>query len=94
MFVISLTYQASLDAIDAALPAHMEWIRDGYDRGLFVASGRKVPRTGGMIFAVGDRETIERKLESDPFKLNGLATYDITEFVPLTVAGGLERLQQ
>ena len=94
MFVISLTYQASLDAIDAALPAHMEWIRDGYDRGLFVASGRKVPRTGGMIFALGDRETIERKLEGDPFKLGALATYDVTEFVPLTVANGLERLQQ
>jgi uncharacterized protein YciI len=94
MFVISLTYQASLDAIDAALPAHMEWIRDGYERGLFVASGRKVPRTGGMIFATGDRETIEQKLESDPFKLGGLATYNVTEFVPLTVANGLERLQQ
>ena len=94
MFVISLTYQASLDAIDAALPAHMEWIRDGYDRGLFLASGRKEPRIGGMIFATGDRETIERKLESDPFKVGGLATYDITEFVPLTVADGLERLQQ
>lgn len=94
MFVISLTYRASLDAIDAALPAHMEWIRDGYDRGLFVASGRKVPRTGGMIFALGDREAIEHKIESDPFKLGGLATYDVTEFLPLTVAGGLERLQQ
>jgi hypothetical protein len=47
-----------------------------------------------MIFALGDRATIEHKLESDPFKLDGLATYDVTEFVPLTVADGLERLQQ
>jgi len=94
MFVISLTYQASLDAIDAAMPAHLEWVSDGYDRGLFIASGRKEPRTGGMILATGDRETIERKIESDPFKLGGLATYDIIEFLPRIVAKGLERLQQ
>lgn len=94
MFVISLTYQASLDVIDAALPSHVEWLRDGYDRGLFVASGRKVPRSGGMIFAVGERETVERKLDSDPFRQAGLATYDVTELVPTMVADGLERLQQ
>jgi uncharacterized protein YciI len=94
MFIISLDYHGSLDAIDAALPAHVEWLRDGYDRGLFLASGRKVPRTGGVIFAIGDRETIERKLDGDPFKQTGLATYDLTEFEPTMVADGLERLRQ
>ena len=85
MFIISLTYQGQLDAIDAALPAHAEWLRDGYARGLFLVSGRKVPRTGGMIFAIGERDEIER--------IAGLATYDITEFAPTMVADGLERLQ-
>jgi uncharacterized protein YciI len=94
MYIISLSYQGQLDAIDAALPAHAEWLRDGYARGLFLMSGRKVPRTGGMIFAIGQRDEIERKLESDPFKLAGLATYEITEFAPTMVADGLERLQQ
>lgn len=94
MFIISLTYQGQIEAIDAALPAHAEWLREGYARGLFLVSGRKVPRTGGIIFAVGEREEIERKLETDPFKLAGLATYDITELAPTMVADGLERLQQ
>ena len=94
MFIVTLTYTAPLERIDAFLEAHRAWLEEQYARGLMLMSGRKEPRTGGVILATGDRETIERKIESDPFKLGGLATYDIIEFLPRIVAKGLERLQQ
>lgn len=81
MFLIDLTYTAPLDAIDAAMRAHMTYLRAQYAAGRFVVSGRKVPRDGGVILAVGDsREEIEAIAREDPFVLQGLATFRIVEF--------------
>lgn len=63
-----------------------------YDDGLFLASGRKEPRTGGVVLARGDRDAVERAIDSDPFKIHGLAEYAITEFTPTMTAPGLKEL--
>jgi uncharacterized protein YciI len=53
-------------------------------------SGRKVPRTGGIIIAdCADRAEIEAIMESDPFFI-GVAEYEIIEFVPSMTAEALE----
>ena len=94
MFVITLTYKVPLDEVDKHLPAHVEWLGRQYEAGIFLASGRRVPRTGGVILAgPGDRERIEAIIAEDPFHLNGIADHEIVEFVPGTVAPGLEKLQ-
>jgi uncharacterized protein YciI len=50
--------------------------------GNFIASGRKVPRTGGIILSkMNNKEELERILDKDPFKKKNLAEYDITEFI-------------
>ena len=54
MFIISLTYTQSLEAIDQHLEAHVAFLKEQYAKGLFIASGRKVPRSGGVILAVSD----------------------------------------
>ncbi len=83
MFVLSVTYNAPLDRIDAALPAHAAWLDEQYAAGIFLASGRKVPRTGGVILAAGpDRRTVEELVQTDPFWRDGLASYEIIEFLP------------
>jgi uncharacterized protein YciI len=81
VFVIELTYTASLDEIDAAMPAHMRFLRKRYASGHFVVSGRKIPRDGGIILAVGgSREEIEAIVKEDPFCARGLAQARVTEF--------------
>jgi uncharacterized protein YciI len=81
VFIIELTYTAELDAIDAAMRAHMVWLRKHYAAKRFIASGRKIPRDGGIILAVGDsREQIEAIAQEDPFVTRGLATARIVEF--------------
>ena len=94
MFVITLTYKVPLDEVDKHLPAHVEWLGRQYEAGIFLASGRRVPRTGGVILAGPfGRERIEAIIAEDPFHLNGIADHEIVEFVPGTVAPGLEKLQ-
>ena len=81
MFVIELTYKADLADIDAHMAAHVAFLKKYYASGNFLVSGRKIPRDGGIILAVGSsRQQIERIVEEDPFYRQGLADFRIIEF--------------
>ena len=93
MFILSLTYIAPLEDADKHMEAHMAWVKAGYEQGLFLASGRKVPRTGGVVLARGERAALERMCSDDPFTVHGIAEYEITEVAFTTVAPGFESLK-
>jgi uncharacterized protein YciI len=93
MLILSLTYIAPMDKVDALIEPHMAWVKKGYDDGLFIASGRKVPRTGGVILSRGERDAMEAFCATDPFAVHGVATYDITEAAFTTVVSGAEILK-
>jgi len=81
MFVIELIYKADLREIDAHMGAHVAFLKKYYASGHFLVSGRKIPRDGGIILAVGkSREEIERIIQEDPFQKHGLADFRIIEF--------------
>lgn len=81
MFVIELVYKAELSRIDAHMKEHMVFLRKYYRAGNFLVSGRKIPRDGGVILAVGEsREQIEEIAREDPFVRDGLAEPRIIEF--------------
>jgi uncharacterized protein YciI len=81
MFVIELVYKVPLAEIDAAMAAHMRYLKKQYAAGHFVASGRKIPRDGGIILAVGpSRAAIEAIAAADPFCARGLADFRVIEF--------------
>lgn len=81
MFIIELIYKASLAQIDANMTAHVKFLKKYYAAGNFLVSGRKIPRDGGIIVAVGrSREEIEAIVREDPFCAHGLADFRIIEF--------------
>ena len=81
MFIIELIYKASLAQIDAAMTAHVKYLKKYYAAGKFLVSGRKIPRDGGIIVAVGkSREEIETIAREDPFCARGLADVRVIEF--------------
>lgn len=81
MFVIELTYKAELAQIDAAMRSHMAFLKKYYASGTFLVSGRKIPREGGIILAVGkSRDEIEAIMREDPFCSKGLAEFRVIEF--------------
>jgi uncharacterized protein YciI len=94
MFVVTLTYLKPLAEIERLHESHMAWLRRHYEAGLFVASGRRVPRTGGVILArSGDRVALEVAVAEDPFVVEGAASAEIVEFAPTLAAPGLEALK-
>jgi uncharacterized protein YciI len=81
MFVIELIYKVDLADIDAAMKPHVAWLDCHYNDGTFVASGRKVPRDGGIILATApDRAAVEAIVAEDPFVARGLAEARVIEF--------------
>lgn len=90
MFVLELTYTAPLDRVDALSADHLAWVDAHFAAGTFVASGRKKPRDGGVILAVGDdRAAVEALVAADPFVTGGVCAYRVTEFVVGRTAPGL-----
>ena len=81
MFVIELIYKADLSEMDAHMTAHVRFLKKYYASGHFLVSGRKIPRDGGIILAVGkSRQEIEAIVKEDPFHAHGLADFRIVEF--------------
>ena len=81
MFVVDLHYTAPLERIDEAMGEHVRFLKKYYSKNVFVASGRKVPRTGGIILAVASSmDEIRMIMETDPFYTRKLTSFTITEF--------------
>ena len=83
MFIVILTYKVSLEEIEVHLENHITYLKEQYQAGNFLASGRRVPRSGGIILAkTTEKSELELILKQDPFKQNNLEDYEIIEFSP------------
>ncbi|WP_156722089.1 YciI family protein [Streptomyces apocyni] len=95
MFVLELTYTAPLSDVEKEMAAHISWLDEHYASGVFIASGRKNPRDGGVILAVGeDRARIEEIAAADPFSVAGVCAYRVTEFIATKTAPDLAAYRQ
>lgn len=91
LFVVVLTYVALIEQIDAAGKDHVAWLQRGYDQGVFLASGRRVPRTGGIILAsAASVEEVHAWMHQDPFQSRGLATAEIYPFEANMMSDGMK----
>lgn len=94
MFIVTVTYKVALEKVDKHLPDHVEFLKAQYAQGNFIASGRQIPRTGGIILSnMPSREMLEKVLSTDPFNVNGVADYSIVEFVPSMTCSELDFLK-
>jgi len=51
MFLLITTYLRPVEEVEPLMPGHMVWLDQHYEAGTFLLSGRKAPRTGGVILA-------------------------------------------
>ncbi|MDE3124683.1 MAG: GTP cyclohydrolase [Bacteroidota bacterium] len=83
MFIIDITYKAPTTSIDEHMASHVAFLEKYYQSGNFIASGRKEPRTGGIILAIAENmQVVEQIMAQDPFYVHQLAEWQITEFKP------------
>lgn len=93
MFIVDLKYIVPLEKLDVHMTDHVKFLHKYYKLNLFLASGRKVPRTGGIILCLAKtREEVERIISEDPFYKLKLAEFTITEFLASQHHGDLKKL--
>jgi len=93
MFLVVLTYIEPLAVVDRHLPAHRAFLERGYEAGVFLLSGRREPREGGVILAnAPSEEALRALLATDPFQVHGVAAYTLIRFTPSMAAAPLQSL--
>lgn len=84
MFLITYTYVKPLEIVDQYLEQHRAFLDKYYQSDCFITSGPKVPRVGAVLLSqLNNRDQLEKILQEDPFVINQIVTYEITEFLPV-----------
>ncbi len=95
MFLILLNYTKPLESVDRLVGEHRKFLEHHYANGDFLLSGRKEPRTGGVILAKAkSKAEVERIVKEDPFSIGNVAEYTIVEFIPTMAAEDFAHLKE
>lgn len=90
LYIVTINYIAPIEDIDKVLIPHREFLDQHYASGRFLASGPRIPRSGGIILArSASKDELLAILKADPFHIKGLAEYEIVEFELVKSAGTL-----
>ena len=91
-----LRYRRPLDEVIAATEDHRAYLRELMERGVLLASGPQVPRSGGaLLLRVPDDDaaaTLDRVRDGDPFVQRGLAQYEVFPWDVVLGRAALDRL--
>ena len=83
MYIVNLNYIKEISEVEKHLEEHIKFLEKYYEMGKFICSGRKNPRTGGVILLNAESlSEVEKIVLEDPFNINEIAEYEITEFFP------------
>ncbi|MEZ5936268.1 MAG: YciI family protein [Alphaproteobacteria bacterium] len=82
MFVILLKFSDNKATAGPFMAAHNDWLKRGFDDGVFLLSGGLQPQMGGAVIAHNaSRAELERRVNDDPFVAESVVTAEILEIV-------------
>jgi uncharacterized protein YciI len=83
MFVVLLSFSANKGRASQFMQGHNEWLKRGFDDGVFLLAGSLQPNRGGGIVAHNtSRAELEGRVSSDPFVAENVVTAEIVEISP------------
>jgi uncharacterized protein YciI len=83
MFIILLKFSANKGRASAFMDGHNEWIRRGFDDGVFLLTGSIQPKLGGGVLAHGTTlAELQERVNDDPFVSEDVVTAEIIEIAP------------
>jgi uncharacterized protein YciI len=82
MFIVTLRFADKARA-PQFMDGHNDWLRRGFEEGVFLLAGGLDAGAGGAVIAHGvERETLEQRIAADPFVSEGLVVPEICEVTP------------
>ncbi|KOX16930.1 YciI family protein [Nocardiopsis sp. NRRL B-16309] len=83
MFVVLLEFTEKRSRAAEFMDGHGDWIRRGFDDGVFLLVGGLRPERGGAVVTHGEsREELEARVKDDPFVAEGVVTATILDIAP------------
>ena len=93
MFIVLLKFSENKDEAGQFMEGHNQWIRRGFDDGVFLLVGSLQPKAGGGIVAHNTTlADLESRVNNDPFVADKVVSAEILEITPVKADGRLEFL--
>src|SRR5687768_16423961 len=95
MFVVLLRFSGDKSRAGQFLEGHKEWIRRGFEDGVFLVAGSLQPNLGGGIVAHNTSlPDLRRRVNDDPFVAESIVSAEIVELTPSRTDERLAFLQE
>ncbi len=94
MFITFLKFSDNRAAAAEYMAAHNDWIKKGFDDGVFLCTGSLTNSQGGAILAHNEpRDAYNKRISNDPFVQNGVVIPETSEFSPVQMTDALNFLK-
>jgi len=94
MYIILLKFSSNKSQASQFMQGHNDWIKRGFDDGVFSLVGSLQPNLGGGILAHNTTlPDLERRVQEDPFVAENIVTTEILEITPSRTSEQLEFLR-
>ncbi len=83
MFIVLLRFADNKGLVGQFMQGHNEWIKRGFDDGVFLVVGSLQPGQGGGILAHDTTlEDLRVRVNEDPFVAENVVTAEVLEITP------------
>ena len=93
MFIILLKFSDNKSAVSEYMGGHNEWIKKGFEDGVFLLAGSIKSGLGGSVIANNiSSDDLETRINSDPFVVHNVVSAETIEIEPALAEERLEFL--
>ena len=83
MFVVMLKFSDNKAQAGSYMSGHNEWLKRGFDDGVFLLSGSIQPGLGGAVLADNTSlSDLQDRVNDDPFVMKNIVLAEIVEIAP------------
>ena len=83
MFIVLLKFSGNKGKASQFMEGHKEWIKRGFDDGVFLLVGNLQPNMGGGIVAHNTSlPDLQSRVSDDPFVVENVVSAEILEITP------------
>jgi len=83
MFIVLLKFSGNKDQASQFMEDHNEWIKSGFDDGVFLMVGSLQPNLGGGIMVHNTTlPDLQVRVNNDPFVMENVVNAEIIEITP------------
>lgn len=83
MFIVLLKFSDNKAQASQFMEGHKEWLKHGFDDGVFLLAGSLQPNLGGGIVAHNTSlSDLQNRVNNDPFVVENVVSAEILEITP------------